>query len=212
MNSSETATQPPHERVSTNSFSNICLWLLVTLVGAALLAFMAGSATPRVRLLLLFPLAMGAVVAAASLSLLSSFHLDKRGWMTGWILLLAIGVPAGTTWQAWRLWKHDLRDERVAFMQQINRMMDNAADPEAAQQQRRQMMLAFAEQTSFTAYLSHRLDAFSRQVGRERVWDPPVPELLFTLEMFVSAVAALFLCLNTWQSPQGPPYLGESSS
>lgn len=209
MSSPEAATD---ELGGKNSPPNVCLWLLVTLAGAVVLAFLAGSATPRVRLLVLFPLAMGALVALGCLSLLTMMQLELSGWMMGWIILLAAAVPAGASVQAWRLWRSGLQEQRAAFMQQVNRMVENASDPEQAGAERSKLRQAFAEKTSFPVYLSHRLESFSRQMGRREVWAPPLPEMLFAFELVVSAIAALFVCLNAWRSSQRPPHLEESAS
>jgi hypothetical protein len=208
MSSPEAATDELRGKYSPQ---NVCLWLLVTLAGAIVLAFLAGSATPRVRLLVLFPLAMGALVALGCLSLLAQMEMELSGWMMGWIVLLAAAVPAGSSVQAWRLWRSGLQEQRAAFMQQVNRMVENAADPEQAETERRKLRQAFAEKTSFPAYLSHRLEAFSRQMRRREVWAAPLPEMLFAFELVVSAIAALFLCLNARRSAQRPPDEEESA-
>ena len=209
MSSPEAATA---ELGRKNSPPNVCLWLLVTLAGAILLAFLAGSAIPRVRLLVLFPLAMGVLVAYGSLSLLEALELRLSGWMLGWIVILAAAVPAGSSVQAWRLWKQGEREKRADFVRQFNRMIANAADPEQAEAERRKLHQAFEERTSFPVYLSHRLQSFAEQVGRREVWAPPLPELLFAFELVVAAIAALFLCLKVWRSPQGPPQTEEAVS
>jgi hypothetical protein len=209
MSSPDAATD---ERPAKNSPPTVCLWLVATLAGAILLAFLAGSATPRVRLLVLFPLAIGALVAFAALSLLEMLDLHLSGWMLGWIVLLAAGVPAGSAVQSWRLWRSELQEQRAGFMQQVHRMMANAADPKQAAEERRKLMRAFEEKTSFPVYLSHRLAAFSRQAGRREVWDPPIPELLFAFELVVAAIAALFLCLKVWRSAERSPHVEESAS
>jgi hypothetical protein len=123
---------------------------------------------------------------------------DMKNWMVGWITLLAIGVTFGTTALAYKNWKDSLKSQRAALMRQINTMAENAEDPEVFQQERRAMMLAFQEKTSFTAYLSYRLQSFARQMGRRTVWAPPIPELILLGEQFLSGVAALFLSINAY--------------
>jgi len=210
MSSPEAATDELHGR--NNTPPNVCLWLLLTLVAATLLAFLAGSAIPRVRLLVLFPLAMGAFVAYAALTLLKQLELRLSGWMLGWIVMLAAAVPAGSAVQSWRLWRSELQEQRAGFMQQVDRMIANAADPKQAAEERRKLQRAFEDKTSFPVYLSHRLAAFAAQVGRREVWAPPAPELFFAFELVVAAIASLFLCLRVWRSPQGPARQEESTS
>lgn len=199
MNDADSQSKTQDESSPGASWS-VPKWLVSTLAGAVALAVLSGSATPRVRLLFLAPLAMGGFTATGAIWLLIKFHLnhEMQSWMVGWIMLFAIGVTLGSTFLAWKNWQDDLKTERIAFIRQITKMAENAVDPEAIQQERKNMMLSFQERTSFTSYLSYRLEGFSKQLGRNNVWAPPVPELIFLSEQFLSGVAALFLCLTAY--------------
>jgi|GEM_PF-1528351 hypothetical protein len=199
MNDADSQSKAQNDPSPGESWS-VPKWLVSTLAGTVVLAVLSGSATPRVRLLFLAPLAVGGFTAAGSIWLLIKFNLnhEMQNWMVGWITLLAIGVTLGSTYLAWKSWQSDLKTERIAFMKQITKMAENAEDPKTVQQERRKMMLAFQARTSFTSYLSYRLEGFSKQLGRNNVWAPPVPELIFLGEQFLSGVAALFLSLTAY--------------
>lgn len=202
MSSPETATDQLPER---NSPPNVRLWLLVTLAGAILFAFLAGLANPRVKLLGLFPLALGALTAFLSVELLKLQGLSLRKFMMAWVMLLSVIVPAGATYRSSRDWHDQYWDERKGFLGENAYQDFLEMHDEKYRDERYDYMLVLESKTSFQAYLSHRLEAFSNQLGREYVWDSPVPEAVFGIEQLLAALGAFVVSFIAYRSQRRSP-------
>jgi hypothetical protein len=186
---SEPETSQPAQRNRRGGTGGLVSWILLTLATGALLAGLLGSATPRIRLLGIFPFAEGAVIAAAALFLKTRFRLTSPRASVVWILLLAMGVAAGTTCCSWQLWKRHLTREHAETQARIDRFLQDA-DEEARTRIRRENLDIFRERVTFSAYLGHRLEAFARRLGRPQGWDSPVPELVFGFELLLALIGA----------------------
>jgi hypothetical protein len=192
---SNSDTTEPTEQPAAGHRRSLVLWLLITLVAGALLALLLGSATPRIRLLGIYPLAIGAFVAFGALGLLAKFDLKLDKILCGWIVLLAIAVVAGSTAWSWQIWKTQLtRDHAIA--QERMSMILKDIDPDQQALIRRENMLKFRETITFPAYLSDRLKALVDQIGRKNVWGSPVPEIIFGVELFLALVGAWVVVLQ----------------
>lgn len=209
MSSPEAATEDLRGR---NSPPNVCLWLLVTLAGAILFAFLAGSANPRVKLLGLFPLALGALTAFLFVELLKLQGLSMRKSMIAWIMLLSFIVPAGATYRSSRDWHDQHWNDRKGFLGENAYRDFLEMHDEQNRDERYDYMLELESKTSFRAYLSHRLEAFSNQLGREYVWDSPVPEAVFGIEQLLAALGAFVVSISFYRSQRRSPNPKESPS
>lgn len=197
-------TQPPTPP-GPNSRRAAALWRLATLAVGGLLAFLLGSATPRVRLIGIYPLALGACVAWCGVQLRERMSLEVTRAAAVWIVLLAAVVHAGSGVQSWRIWKQGLLREHAGQMAQMQRMLKDAA-PEFRERAQRDIALARRHALEFRTYLSQRLGQFAQQIGRREVWGSPVPEAVFGFEMFLAGIGALVTVLaSTRSGPWAPP-------
>jgi cytochrome c556 len=185
--------------------SSVAAWCAATLVAGGLLAFVMGSATPRIRLIGIYPLALGAFAAAGCIWLLGQMKLTITPATAAWIVAIAAAVHVGSTVQSWRIWKDALIREHAGSMGRMNQMLKDA-EPEFRQETMRAMALRLRVATELQAYLSQRLEVLSRALNRNAVWDSPVPQFLFTAEICVAGIAALVTILASAQSgPWSPP-------
>jgi hypothetical protein len=188
-----------------NSPPRLLVWLAATLAAAAGLAWLAGSATPRVRLIAIFPLCLGLCTAYLAMWLMIPLKLKISDGLTAWIVLLAVLAALGSSFQSWQIWRRDLIREHAAVQQQIGAVLKDLPAGQRAQVLRdnaRQL----TERTSLQEYLSDRLLAFAQRVGRRQVWDAPVPEIIFGGELFLAAAGAyIMVAFGSGSGPWGTP-------
>lgn len=186
---SESDTPASTELSDLGQFRSLALWMLTTLAAGVLLALLLGSTTPRIRLLGIYPLAIGAFVAFGALGLMVKFELKISNYSFSWMILLAMAVLAGSTLWSWNLWKKQLTQEHAVALARMSGILRDV-DPEQQELIRRENLMKFRETVTFSAYLSNRLETFSKQLGRKNVWDSTVPEVIFGFELFLSIVGA----------------------
>ncbi len=172
----------------------VWLWVLLTLALAALLAAGIGSATPRLRLLGLFPLCLGAITAFCGYWLVETLRLELSRTMGVWVLLLAAAILAGSNVQSWRVWRTATLRDQISIRRQMEDLLKDVPAEERDELFRNHAR-ELAQRLTFASYLSSRLEAFARQIGRREVWAPPVPEILFAAEIALAAIGALIVLL-----------------
>lgn len=209
MSSPEAASD---ELRGKNSSPSVLLWLLATLSGSILLAWIFGKADPRIKLLGLFPLALGALTAFLSVELLRRQNLFLRKPMIAWMTAMALIVSAGATYQSSRDWHDEIWEDRKgvigenAYQDYVEMRAGNERD------ERFEYFQTLESKTSFEAYLSHRLKAFSEQLGREYVWDSPVPEVAFGIEQLLAASGGLIVSIISFRSQRRSAHQEASAS
>ncbi|HUG18680.1 MAG TPA: hypothetical protein VMM56_06850 [Planctomycetaceae bacterium] len=201
---SESDTPASTEQSASEQFRSLALWILTTLAAGVLLALLLGSATPRIRLLGIYPLAIGAFVAFGALGLMVKFELNISKLSFSWMILLAMAVVAGSTCWSWSLWENKLSQEFASEYSRSKSRMDfilKEIDPAEQEKLHREHLLRFRESVTFQAYLSDRLKAFSEQLGRKNVWDRPIPEVIFGFELLLTLVGAWIVILQGTREP-----------
>jgi hypothetical protein len=196
---SNSDTTEPTEQAVPGQLRSLVLWLLITLAAGALLALLSGSATPRIRLLGIYPLALGALIAFGALGLLAKFDLKLDKILFGWIILLAMTVAAGSTAWSWQIWKKQVTEEFAREYPKAQAKLEfilKEIDPVEQEKLHLEHLLRFHNSIRFASYLSDRLRSFSERLGRKNVWDPPVPEVMFCLELFLALVGAWVVALQ----------------
>lgn len=197
-------TPPPVEETAPNKLSSLIAWFAATLASAAALAWLMGSATPRIRLIAIYPLCLGVAAAYLSMALMIPLKLIITRGLTLWILLIAILMTSASNYQSWRVWKQKLTREHAATQRQIAAILKDVPAEERNKTLRNNAR-KLLERATFDVYLSERLLAFAQQAGRRQVWDPPVPEIVFGFELFLAALGAyIMVAFGTGSGPWAP--------
>ena len=100
MSESDVSKAEPQRPAEGGSLRSLLFWFVLTLLGSFLLAWLLGKASARIKLLGLFPIAVGVLTAGLSLELLKQWGLELRKPQIAWIGLLAILVSAGASYQS----------------------------------------------------------------------------------------------------------------
>jgi len=175
-------------------------WIPITLLGALVVGGLFGFATPRIKLLLLFPLGLGILTGVLAVAVANYFQLNVSKGMIVWMILFGALTFEGATRMAVYQWSQ----KATRFLQFQFPVTDDDLDAES-----RRTLQEFKDRSrksrTYQEFLSHRLTAFAKQVGREQVWSSPVPEMIYGSELFLAAIGAGFVGLKTRRSQLASP-------
>ena len=176
---------PPETSVPPSGAGNLALWLLGSLLLAAVLGVASGMVPARLRLFYLFPIVQGLVTAElADRWLRGLLAVPRLRWSPLWLTFLALLSVGLGGWQAAQVWQKTLPVPQPTLAGALARQMVDQMPPEVEGYDAETKSKLIAELETgptprgFRGWLRAR-------AGRVT---SPWPELLFGSEMLVAAV------------------------
>ena len=168
-------------------------WLLAASVGMCLLALGAARAPERIRLLILFAVAFGALSGWALGQLARALDMNSPRLIAGisWVLIFA-GL-LGSMWLMHRAvvakWKDHFRKDPMA---QAMKNLPAAGEDESPESRaaREDMERSQQELVEFSTHLKHRV----KQLGN---WNSPFPAIFWGFEVFLGSAVGAWLAFRT---------------